>query len=44
MRYYIIGNDGNVYGESDNLKKIEIILETFPTDVVEGLELEIVKD
>lgn len=52
MRYYIIGTDGNVHGESDTMQGCADLLETITekmtaehgADYVESLELEIIAD
>ena len=43
-RYYIIGNDGNVWGEADTLRMAEAILDSLPDEDRETYELEIITE
>ena len=44
MRYYIVDNLGDVWGESCELKEVELLLENFPEDQAAKYELEIISD
>lgn len=42
--YYIINNNGNVLGESQNKMKIKMMLESYTKQEIKENELEIIKD
>lgn len=44
MRYYITDCDGNIWAESDSPKKIEMLFDNIPEDIIEIEELEIISD
>ena len=44
MRYYITDCDGNIWGESDNHKMIELLFDNCPENIIAEKELEIITD
>lgn len=42
MRYYIVDNNGNVCGEAEDRKKIELLFDNFTEEEIEKGELEII--
>ena len=43
-RYYIIGNDGNIWGESHSKRFLEIKMAEFSPEDIDKYELEIIED
>lgn len=45
MRYYAIDNEGKIHGESDDLKKLELLIrDCFSDEEIEEKEIEIIEE
>lgn len=43
MRYYIVDNNGNVWGDFGDLESAKIALENYPQEEITANELEIIE-